>query len=84
MLPKECQATAAFLLTLNDLFDILNSSRPSDPCRKKRAFSAATEAEHVRALEEGRDWIGRWRISNGGTVHSIAGLQLTINAVVNI
>ena len=84
MLPKECQATAAFLLTLNDLFDILNSSRPSDPCRKKRAFSAATEAEHVRALEEGRDWIRRWRISNGGTVHSIAGLQLTINAVVNI
>ena len=83
-LPEECRATAAVLLKLNDVFDILNSSRSSDPCRKKRAFSATTEQEHVRILKDGRDWIGRWRVADGGKVDSLTGLQLTINAVLKI
>ena len=79
-MPEECRGTADLLLRLNDILDVMNSYRPTDACRNKRAFSAAVEKEHIRILEEGRDWVGRWCVGDGAKIDSVAELQLTINA----
>ena len=82
--PEECRGTAELLLRLNDIMDVLNSCSPNNACRNKRAFSAATEKEHIRILEEGRDWISRWRVGNNAQIDSVGGLQLTITGVLMI
>ena len=82
LLGEEILVTAEGLLRLNDCFDILNSSRFHDTCRNKRAFSARTEEDHTRFLLETRNWLARW--SNAATTDSVRGLQLTINAVLQL
>ena len=83
-MPEECRGTADFLLRVNDIMDVLNSSRPTDPCRNKRAFTPATEEQHVRILETGRDWIRTWQVGDGAKIDSVEGLQLTITAILKL
>ena len=82
LLGNEILDTADGLHRLNDCFDILNSSRFGDGCRNKRAFSARTEDEHTRILLETRDWLSRWKTA--AATDSVRGLQLTINAVIQL
>ena len=77
-------ATARGLLRLNDCFDVLNSSRFVDACRNKRALTTRTEEDHTKLLLETRDWMQRWQIDSTMPTDSVEGLQLTINAVLQL
>ena len=83
-MPEKSRGTADFLLRVNDIMNVLNSCRPADPCRNKRAFGPATEKEHIRILETGRNWIGTWRIGEGAKTDIVQGLQLSITAILRL
>ena len=66
------------LARLNGIMDVLNSSRMFDTCVNKRAISAATEDHHIAVLEDGKEWIGRWKVGDGVKVDFVKGLRQTI------
>lgn len=83
-LPPSSKNTAEFLLQLNDLLDVLNSSQRLNQCRNKRAISAVeptTAEEHLTLLRDADEWLGRWSVGDGAVIKSIAGLQQTIRGV---
>ena len=63
------------------MFDVLNSSRLVEQYQYKRALAASTEKEHLRVLNEAREWLGRWAVPDGPLPDSTGGLMLTLDAV---
>ena len=87
LLKEECRGTAAVLLKLNDLLDVLNSRGRFDPCLCKRAISRsrpATEEHHVQLLQQADEWLGRWTVGDGADVDSVEGLRMTIRGVLAV
>ena len=83
LLTGDCGGTVNGLKRLNDTIDVLNSSSISNPNPGKRAFSKSTESSHISVLQDTRDWLQRWNV-HGAPADSIAGFQLTINAVLQL
>ncbi|KAF0297534.1 LIM/homeobox protein Lhx3 [Amphibalanus amphitrite] len=63
VLPLESESTAAFLLELTNLFDVLNPSSWLNACTNKRAISTirpVTEQQHhIELLKKAHGWLGR-------------------------
>ncbi|KAF0306397.1 Transposable element P transposase [Amphibalanus amphitrite] len=88
ILPPESRETAAALLKLNDLLDVLNSSSRLAKCFHKRAISQikpVTAEKHLQLLREADQWLGKWVVGDGSVrVHSIGGLRQTIRGVQSV
>ena len=88
ILAPESKDTAAVLLKLNDLLDVLNSNSRLSKCFNKRAISLMkpkTAERHLTLLREADQWLGKWTVGDGSVrIDSIRGLRQTIRGVQSI
>ena len=88
ILEAESRDTAAALLKLNDLLDVLNSSSRLAKCVNKRAISQmqpATADRHLELLREADRWLGKWVVGKKNVqIDSIHGLRQTIRGVQSV
>ena len=83
-LPRSSLPTATFLLRLNNLLDVLNSSTRFNTCSTRRAISnihPVTAEEHIKILVDGEAWLQRWTVGDGASIDSVRGLIQTIKGV---
>ena len=83
-LPRSSLPTATFLLRLNNLLDVLNSSTRFNTCSTRRAISnihPVTADEHIKILVDGEAWLRRWTVGDGASIDSVRGLIQTIKGV---
>lgn len=86
ILPAEAQETVDFIVKVDQLFDVLNSSKVSDPNKYKRAFSGTVY--QVECLKRSLETFKNLKASSGKNTANVikvfTGLQITINAILHL
>ena len=74
LLPENVSDTADFILRINDVFDVCNSSTRFDANPTKKALCKDNEVDRRKLLLDFSAWLGRWDVQ----VPSVTGFQLTV------